>query len=82
MALQSVKTTLEIKFENSRDAGIVLRSLEPEFQTSPQERSSTSIDLRDNVLRIEIDAVDTTSLRAALNSYLKWIILSCDVLKL
>jgi tRNA threonylcarbamoyladenosine modification (KEOPS) complex Pcc1 subunit len=31
---------------------------------------------------MEIDAADVTSLRAAINSYLRWIRLSYDVLKL
>lgn len=82
MTLERVKTHFEIEFDSPREAGIVLRSLEVELNTSPSERSSTHLNLKDKVLEIEIHAEDTTSLRAALNSYLRWIILSHDVLKL
>jgi KEOPS complex subunit Pcc1 len=82
MSLQGVKTELRIEFESSGDAEVVLKSIEPEINTSPSDKSFTQVDLKNNILTIEIDADDTTTLRAALNSYLRWITLSHDILKL
>lgn len=80
--IEGVETELEMKFETQQDAVIVLRSVEPEIRTAPSERTSVNIDLSGNVLKIKIDAEDTTSLRASLNSYLRWVKLSYEVLEL
>lgn len=80
--IEGVETELEMKFETQQDAMIVLRSVEPEIRTAPSERTSVNIDLSGNVLKIKIDAEDTTSLRASLNSYLRWVKLSYEVLEL
>lgn len=82
MSLQGVKTELQMEFESSEDAEVILKSIEPEINTSPSDKSFTRVDLKNNILTIEIDANDTTTLRAALNSYLRWITLSYDILKL
>jgi KEOPS complex subunit Pcc1 len=82
MSLQGVKTELEIEFESTGDAEVILKSIEPEIKTSPSDKSFTRADLKNNILTIEIDADDTTTLRAALNSYLRWIALSYDILKI
>lgn len=80
--IEGVETELEMKFETQQDAMIVLRSVEPEIRTAPSERTSVNLDLSGNVLKIKIDAEDTTSLRASLNSYLRWVKLSYEVLEL
>jgi len=81
--LEYVKSKIEIEFENLKEANIVLRSINPEILTAPSERSSIRTDLKNgNVLRIIIDSEDASSLRASLNSYLRWIMLSYDILKL
>lgn len=82
MTLENVRTKFKMVFDSSRDAHIILKSLEPEINTSPSERSSAQFKIEGNVLEIVIVAADTPSIRAALNSYLRWIILCYDVLKL
>jgi KEOPS complex subunit Pcc1 len=71
-----------IVFEDVQDAEIVIKSLQPEIVTSPSSRSSTDFNLKDKTLTINIQAVDVTSLRASVNSYLRWIMLSHDIMKL
>jgi KEOPS complex subunit Pcc1 len=80
--IEGVETELEMKFETQHDAVIVLRSVEPEIRTAPSERTSANINVSGNVLKIKIDAEDTTSLRASLNSYLRWVKLSYEILEL
>ncbi|BDZ68030.1 KEOPS complex subunit Pcc1 [Methanobacterium ferruginis] len=81
-ALRQAETQFEFEFPSQKDAEIVLLAVEPEITDSPSERTVTEIDCHHNILRINIKAQDTPSLRAALNSYLRWIILSQKVLEL
>ncbi len=76
---EHLKTEFKIKFESSADAEVVLKSIEPEVQTAPSDRSSVKVNLDGNTLKLIIDAEDTPSLRASVNSYLRWIILSCEI---
>jgi KEOPS complex subunit Pcc1 len=80
--LEGVETELEIEFDNQREAEIVLGSIKPEINGSPSDRTSVSIDIHDNTLKIIINAEDTASFRASLNSYLRWIKLSKEIIDL
>ena len=82
MTLESVKTEFEIEFDNPWEAHVVFKSLEVEIDASPGDRSTTHFKRVNSTLKMEIDAADATSQRAALNSYLRWIILAIDILKL
>lgn len=79
---ESVKAEFKIKFESNDNAEMVLKSIEPELETSPSERSSVSACREDKTLHLVIQARDAPSLRASVNSYLRWIILSHDVGKI
>jgi KEOPS complex subunit Pcc1 len=74
-----ITAEFKIKFESSKDAEVVFKTIKPELQSAPSDRSSVNLDLNGNILNLVIDAEDTPSLRASINSYLRWIILSCDV---
>jgi len=76
---KKLKAEFKIKFESVHDAEVVLKSIEPEIQTAPSERTSVEVDLDENILKLIVDAEDTPSLRASVNSYLRWILLSCEV---
>jgi KEOPS complex subunit Pcc1 len=80
--LEGVETELEIEFDNPRETEIVLGSIKQEINGSPSGRTSVSIDIHDNTLKIIINAKDTASFRASLNSYLRWIKLSKEVINL
>lgn len=70
----------QIEFQDVKQAEIVLKALEPEVDSSPSKRSRVELNLTGKVLDINITASDATSLRASVNSYLRWIMLSLDVL--
>jgi KEOPS complex subunit Pcc1 len=76
---EHIRAEFKIKFESLKDAEVVLKTIEPEIQSAPSDRSSVNLNLNGNILKLVIDAEDTPSLRASINSYLRWIILSCDV---
>lgn len=67
------KSVIEIPVESKQTAEILLAALKPETKSSPSERATTQVYVRDEVLIIEIEAGDITSLRAAMNSYIAWV---------
>lgn len=72
---------LKIEFEDSKQASIVMKALKPELNSSPSERATVELTLeKGNIMDVNIKASDATSLRAAVNSYLRWIMLSVDVI--
>jgi KEOPS complex subunit Pcc1 len=81
--LHKVNMQFQIEFEDPNQANIVMKALKPEISSSPSERAYVELNLKnDDILYVNITASDATSLRAALNSYLRWIILSLDVINI
>ena len=56
-----------------RAIDILLISLEPESKTPSSERSTVKLSRTEDGIRLIVVANDTSALRAALNSYLRWI---------
>ena len=77
--LESVKSNIVIEFENSDQAKIVYDSILLEFNTAPDFRSSMTMDLDESNIIINIDAEDSTSFRASVNSAIKWIKLALEI---
>lgn len=77
--LESIKSDLAIEFENQKQAKIIYESIILEFETAPDYRSSMSLTLDESRILIRIDAEDSTSFRASVNSAIKWIKLSLEI---
>lgn len=77
--LESVKSKIEVEFENSAQAKIIYDSIILEFETAPDYRSSMDLTLEGKSIIIDIDAQDSTSFRASVNSAIKWINLSLQI---
>lgn len=80
--LKSVESEILIELDDPKQAELIFTSVFPEIYSSPSQRSSMTMDLQGKNIQINIKATDATSFRASLNSSLKWIILSLDVLNL
>jgi len=66
------KATFLFFFPTTKDACIVAQSLSPEIQHRiPKSNVSFSVDKKE--LRVTIESENVSSLRAACNSYLRWI---------
>ena len=63
---------IEIEFERERDLDIIFRSIEPEIKKRIP-KTKVSINRIDNKMILRIESEDTSSLRAACNSFLRWI---------
>ncbi len=77
--LESVKSDISVEFDNSAQAKIVYDSIILEFETAPDFRSSMTIELEGSKILIRIDAEDSTSFRASVNSAIKWIKLALEI---
>ena len=77
--LESIKSDIAIEFENQMQAKIIYESIILEFETAPDYRSSMSLTLDESRILIRIDAEDSTSFRASVNSAIKWIKLSLEI---
>ncbi len=80
--LDNIETIFEIELDNSHDAEIIYNSIEPELTFSHNDRSKTNLDLDENRIIITINSKDVVSLRASINSYVRWINLSMEILKI
>ena len=77
--LESIKSDIAIEYENQKQAKIIYESIILEFETAPDYRSSMSLTLDESRILIRIDAEDSTSFRASVNSAIKWIKLSLEI---
>ena len=77
--LESVKSNISVEFESDSQAEIVYDSIILEFETAPDFRSSMDIKLDGSRILIDIDAEDSTSFRASVNSAIKWIKLALEI---
>lgn len=77
--LESIKSDIAIEFENQKQAKIIYESIILEFETAPDYRSSMSLTLDESRILIRVDAEDSTSFRASVNSAIKWIKLSLEI---
>ena len=77
--LESVKSQINVEFDSSKQAEIIYDSIILEFETAPDYRSTMDLTLKDNSIIINIDAQDSTSFRASVNSAIKWINLSLKI---
>lgn len=71
--------SIELAFGSAKVADAVHRSLKPEELLPESAGCKVSIRRTKNVLCLEIDAKDTTALRAALNSFLRWATVARDM---
>jgi tRNA threonylcarbamoyladenosine modification (KEOPS) complex Pcc1 subunit len=67
------EATIRLRFTSRRHMEIVRRALEPEAKRPTTARSVATLEKDGAFLVLKVEAEDTVALRAALNSYLRWI---------
>lgn len=77
--LEHVKSNIAVEFESSNQAEIIYDAIILEFETAPDFRSSMTIELDGSNIMINIDADDSISFRASVNSAIKWIKLALEI---
>lgn len=72
-------TVITLHFPSKRRLEMVLKALKPETEMHPStRRSKINVSSRQNSLILNFEAKDTSSLRASINSYMRWIMLIND----
>jgi len=75
-------TVITLHFPSKKRLEVVLKALKPETEMHPSKRrSKVKVTSRQNSLILNFEAEDTSALRAAINSYMRWIMLINDSLK-
>ncbi|MCC7554464.1 MAG: hypothetical protein KO202_08275 [Methanobacteriaceae archaeon] len=77
--IESIDSEIVVDFEDSSQAKIIYESILLEINTAPDYRSSIDLKLDNEKIIIQIDADDSTSFRASINSAIKWIKLSLEI---
>jgi len=66
------KATFIFNFDSFKDAELVAESLSPEVKHKIP-KANVEISLSKNALSLKIESDDVSTLRAACNSYLRWV---------
>jgi len=72
------QATISLDFPSEERLKIVLDALRPETKISVTSRSKVHAEGKGTRLKLIFEATDTSALRAALNSYLRWIVVIND----
>lgn len=73
------RIVVRLNFPSEERLKIVLGALEPETRTPRSPRSRAKVEGRGSSLILNFEATDTSALRAAVNSYLRWVSLVNDM---
>lgn len=73
---------VRLKFSSRRNLETVFEAVKPELHKQATSRSKTTLEKDTSSLTLKIEAQDTIALRAALNSYLRWINSVIEVLQI
>jgi tRNA threonylcarbamoyladenosine modification (KEOPS) complex Pcc1 subunit len=75
------QASVRLRFKSREQLESVFKALEPETRTALTKRSKVKASVNDGFLVLSFEAADTSALRAAMNSFLHWILLTKDVLE-
>jgi len=71
--VSQASATISIGFSSRRRAEAILEALKPECERPLTGRCRVGVSIRGSSLTLKLEAGDTSALRAAANSYLRWI---------
>ena len=78
--IKKLEIDFEIELENEKTSTLLYNALKLESRQNPNERARASLEVYRNILKLKIIAQDSISARAAINSFLKWINLSLQLI--
>ena len=79
--VKKASAELELELGSKQEAETIWKALKPEECLPAAARCEVNLDLEGKTLRLRVNARDTPALRAALNSFLRWIIVARDAIK-
>lgn len=78
--IMKTKAIVRLKFPSEKHQRTVYKALRPEVKKTATARSKTSLKKNDEFLILTVEAKDTIAMRAALNSYLRWVNSAINIL--
>ena len=75
------QAVVRLNFSSEKQLQVVMQALKPETETSTTSRSEVHLKIEDQTLILEFRAKDTSALRAAMNSYLRLIVVAMSLQK-
>ncbi len=75
------QASVSLRFRSKDLLESVFKALEPETRAALTKRSKVIMSMKNDFLILDFEAADTSALRAAMNSFLHWILLTKDVLE-
>jgi tRNA threonylcarbamoyladenosine modification (KEOPS) complex Pcc1 subunit len=75
------QAVIRLNFSSETQLKAVLEALKPETETSTTSRSKVDMNTENQTLILDFRATDTSALRAAMNSYLRLIVVAMDLQK-
>ncbi len=79
--MKATRAEISVEFTSKTYAEAVYRALKPETKHSIGPRSKVTIVLEGKSLQIAVSAKDISALRAAINSYLRWVSGSAELIQ-
>ncbi len=76
------KAAIQLRFSSEQQLTALIDALAPEIHKQISTRSKVDIVQDGQLLVLNVEAQDTVALRAALNSYLRWINSTISVLQI
>jgi tRNA threonylcarbamoyladenosine modification (KEOPS) complex Pcc1 subunit len=77
----STKASIRLKFRSKEQMQSIFKALKPETRAPVSSRSKVNMTVDGDALILAFEAQDTSALRAAINSYLHWMLLTREVLE-
>jgi tRNA threonylcarbamoyladenosine modification (KEOPS) complex Pcc1 subunit len=77
----SIKASIRLKMKSKEQLNVIFNALEPETRASVSRRSAVTMKKEGNTLNLIFEAEATSALRAAINSFLQWILLTREILE-
>jgi len=76
------QAVIRLNFSSEKQLKVVLEALKPETRAPATRRSRVQVKGEGNSLTLSFEATDTSALRAAINSYLRFASMAINVLRL
>ncbi len=80
--MKGARAEIAVELVSRRHALAIYQALAPETKHSIGPRSKITIRLRGKSLQLTASAKDISALRAAINSYLRWVTGSADLIRI
>jgi len=77
----SARANVRLKFASEKQLASLLCALTPEAEAPSTRRANIRIEKNGEFLTIEVEAKDTVALRATINTYLRWINSTMNVIE-